>query len=76
MAGNVHEWCGNIYQQAVPLQDGDLIWPEAGEVETRTARGASWRSRGLEHALSQRQGLEPGSAEDRVGFRLARSITR
>lgn len=74
MAGNVHEWCGNVYQPRVPIEGGRLVWPDVGDVETRAARGASWRSRGLEHALSQRQGLDPDSAEDRVGFRLARSI--
>ena len=40
----------------------------------RTARGASWRSRGLERALSQRQALDPAAQEDRVGFRLAGSF--
>jgi len=74
LAGNVHEWCSNVYTRQVPLRDGQLAWPEVGDTELRTARGASWRSRGLHDALSQRQGLDPEKTEDRVGFRLARTL--
>ncbi len=74
LAGNVHEWCENVYRPVVPIHEMRLVWPEVGDVDLRTARGASWRSRGLQRALSQRQGLGPDVAEDRVGFRLARSM--
>jgi formylglycine-generating enzyme required for sulfatase activity/tRNA A-37 threonylcarbamoyl transferase component Bud32 len=74
LAGNVHEWCANLYLPVVPIQNGMPAWPTVSETTHRAARGASWRSRGLDRALCQRQGLDPEVAEDRVGFRLARSM--
>lgn len=74
LAGNVHEWCANAYTPEVPLADGGLTWPDPDAVDLRCARGASWRSRDLGRALSQRQGLPTDETEDRVGFRLARLL--
>jgi serine/threonine-protein kinase len=74
LAGNVHEWCENVFRAGVRVHGDGLTWPEGDETALRTARGASWRSRGLQRALSQRQGLDPSAREDRVGFRLARTI--
>ena len=74
LAGNVHEWCENVFRPGARVQGPVLVWPDEEAGALRTARGASWRSRGLQRALSQRQGLDPSAREDRVGFRLARLL--
>ena len=74
LAGNVHEWCENVFRAGGRVQGDAITWSDGDAGALRTARGASWRSRGLERALSQRQGLDPAAQEDRVGFRLARSF--
>ncbi len=77
MHGNVYEWvqdCWNDNYQGAPV-DGSA-W-ESWEMDCggRVLRGGSWGSRPWYLRSANRDGLTTGLRIDRVGFRVARTLT-
>ena len=71
MLGNVEEWCSDYWQGSYEgAEVVDPAGPEEGS--RRVIRGGSWRSYARHVRAAFRDGFEPGSRVDSLGFRLAR----
>ena len=72
MAGNVAEWCGDVYYATndVSLPHGPAASPLAA---ARSVRGGSWRSGPIDLRVASRGMAHPSHRMDHVGFRLART---
>ncbi len=84
MAGNVLEWCADVYDPAAYEQytQGDMALPSARmaaqgtiqSVNSRVVRGGSWRmSQPHLFQCAQRLLTDPTWRYDTVGFRCAQS---
>jgi formylglycine-generating enzyme required for sulfatase activity len=76
MHGNVWEWCadwfGGDYYGKSPADDP--IGPASGT--SRVVRGGSWKRDSSDlFRCADRGRVEPGDRNDRVGFRVARTVT-
>jgi formylglycine-generating enzyme required for sulfatase activity len=70
LAGNVWEWCLNLYKEIHSLSDKGLDDPEAQG--RRSARGGSWWSSSDTHRCNYRKKFVPASSDPDMGIRLIR----
>lgn len=72
MAGNVFEWCRDVY---APFSLGDAVDPErirsSGEPERRVLRGGSWLRNPTRGRSSARHKAAPTARSAEYGFRVA-----
>lgn len=72
MAGNVFEWCRDVY---APFPLGDAVDPErirsGAEPERRVLRGGSWLRNPKRGRSSARHKAAPGARSAEYGFRVA-----
>ncbi len=72
MSGNVWEWCTDSFGP-YPGHPGNNLNPPEGS-DRRNMRGGSWRSRPWDCRISRRGHAEADTANDSLGFRLARTV--
>ena len=77
MAGNVRDWCENVWSVDGPPLDaeGRLVHREAPEAGLRSIRGGAWSTVPDLARLASRFAAPPDARFPVVGFRLARSLT-
>jgi serine/threonine-protein kinase len=74
MAGNVQDWCLDVYEASGPSVEGDrpkLL--RASEDDLATIRGGAWNFPGEISRSGFRTGRKVEHRRESVGFRLVRS---
>jgi serine/threonine-protein kinase len=77
MAGNVRDWCVNVWKPDGPEVRGGVAQVEAaegGDPALRAARGGSWTTAPNLCRLAGRFAAEPAERFGGLGFRLARPV--
>lgn len=72
MSGNVWEWCWDRYAPYPVTIDPPFAGPSEGE--QRSVRGGSWYSAWKDVRSASRQGRDPATPGNSVGFRVVRSV--
>ncbi len=74
MAGNVYEWCWDLY--ATPYGQPSNTNPTGpiGPLGYRVLRGVSWYNNALSARCASRTFLNPSYASDGIGFRCVRGL--
>lgn len=75
VAGNLREWVGDWYSVSNYDQDPEVNPLGATEGSYRSVRGGSWIDGMSLLQCANRYYNSPGSTPDRVGFRVARTVT-
>ena len=75
MHGNVWEWCWDVYAPYDGEAQTDPVGPDEGVVsDAHVRRGGSWFYFARDCRSASRDGFLPNSADNTVGFRVARTV--
>ena len=79
VAGNVMDWCADVFVADGPLGVTARVLPPRGDKETgssRVYRGGSWGSTPAQARVAVRSARSPGYRDPLLGLRLARWLNR
>lgn len=75
MAGNVRDWCANVWRHDGPTVEGAVVLPDVADLEDpaqRAARGGAWMNTHVLCRLAVRYAGSPRDYFGGLGFRLVR----
>ena len=79
MAGNVQEWCHDIYEEKHPLSKNDTLRNPTGATENNgyygkanyhVLKGGGWNSSAFKCRVAYREAYHPRAPDDETGFRI------
>lgn len=77
LAGNVRDWCADLYSRSGPATASDVVLPPSpppeADTRARALRGGSWRDAAQYSRCAYRFGAQPFERRSNQGFRLVRS---